>query len=154
SGEPSVVADLGQVNETTDVAVAEGVLAYQQLHEQPVQIASYDRLGSRESTFGDPGLYRNPDLSPDGSRLALEEGRVPSVWVMDLARQGVKTRFSLDHGRVPVWSPDGQYIFFARDEGQRVAGPDRKWVRRFASGGGAEEVFAAITGDINSVSSD
>ncbi len=60
------------------------------------------------------------DLSPDGTRLAYvaEEQGNSEVWVMDLAR-GVRTRLTFSPGRdgSPVWSPSGEEIAFASENG-------------------------------------
>ncbi len=80
----------------------------------------FDRSGKELSTVGDPANYFGLQLSPDGKRVALEEGDLGSgnrdLWTYDLER-GTKSRltFSAAADRTPVWSPDGSAIYYFSD---------------------------------------
>jgi hypothetical protein len=52
------------------------------------ELVWFTRSGQRLSSIGEPGAYRNLQLSPDGSRLALHDARGGrfDVWIVDLAR--------------------------------------------------------------------
>jgi len=53
----------------------------------------------------------NPAWSPDGQRIAFEQGG--NVWVMN--RDGThQTRLTQDSGSEPAWSPDGQRIAYTK----------------------------------------
>ena len=112
-----------------------GVLAYRNSIEGATsQLVWVDRKGTQLGTIGSPANYRNPRLSPDGARVAVEvvdRTGNRDISILDVARGG-PTRFTFDSGRdaSPVWV----------DGGKRIAwqGPDRLYVKS-ASGVGREE---------------
>jgi serine/threonine-protein kinase len=71
-----------------------------------------DRQGNEEALAAEPRAYGNPDLSPDGRRLALRVAN--DIWIYDLVRSTF-TRLSSGYGPAvaPRWSPDGQRIVFS-----------------------------------------
>jgi serine/threonine-protein kinase len=74
-----------------------------------------DPSGRKEPLRVTPGVYQDPSLSPDGTRVALSviEGGRPDVWVYDLQRDAM-TRLTSGGGfRYPHWSPDGHYVVFS-----------------------------------------
>jgi Tol biopolymer transport system component len=86
---------------------------------QPTQLTWMDRSGKVVGLVGRPDLYRNPALSADGTRLAIQrtnESQVEDIWLFDLSR-GVLSRFVTPEARVsaemPIWSPDSKRIVFA-----------------------------------------
>jgi Tol biopolymer transport system component len=109
-----------------------GHLAYRsgQLIE-PTQLTWVDRAGRVVGLAGPPGLHRNPVLSGDGSRVALEvfdpATRIPDIWLLDLARS-VLTRFTYEGAVMPAWSPDDAYIAFASGGSGKGMGLYRKMV--------------------------
>src|SRR5207249_1765170 len=56
------------------------------------------------------GLGRDPEISPDGSRLAIETGR--GLAILDL--QSLQWQLLGAHGSEPAWSPDGSKLAFVR----------------------------------------
>lgn len=91
-----------------------GVLTYRGWGAAVSRLRWIDRSGREIRDYGDPRPYRNPRLSPDGTRLAVElvDGSGNrDIWLMDVAR-GVPIRFTFDPGRdaSPVWSSDGRQI--------------------------------------------
>ncbi len=96
-------------------ASASGVLVYRSSADAALsRLVWVDRTGRQLGQIGEPGLYRNPRLSPDGTRVVAEMvdksgGR--DIWIIDVART-LSTRFTFDGGRnaSPVWSPDGRSI--------------------------------------------
>jgi len=92
-----------------------GTLAYLALPDQRTELVWFDPAGTRLATVGPRDVYLNPELSPDGERLALDlngEGSV-DAWTLDLA-SGRKSRVTSDAGAdySPIWSPNGRTLGF------------------------------------------
>ena len=81
-----------------------------------------NRNGRPLEDVGAPGHYRNPALSPDGTRIAVEvtnaQNGTQDVWLIN-ADSGEASPFASDAANeaYPVWSPDGQSILFASERG-------------------------------------
>ena len=94
-------------------------------------------------------MYRNPELSPDGARVAVNavaaQGSTQDLWLVELAR-GITSRFTFDPGNdiYPVWSPDGSRIVFGSD---REGGVYHLYQKR-ADGVGIEEPFVKSSLDM------
>ncbi len=82
---------------------------------RPMQLTLIDRQGQRLSEIGNSNAFESIELSPDGSRAAVEYSTIsnPDLWVIELAR-GVATRLTSHPGvdRSHIWSPDGGHIAF------------------------------------------
>jgi len=78
------------------------------------QLVWYDRTGKMLGTLGQNDQYSTVAISPDGSRVAIDAGRMVAfnIWVLD--RRGTRTRLTSGSGgrEFPAWSPDGQQIYF------------------------------------------
>ena len=90
--------------------------------EELFAIGDCDRKGSQIGTIGDPGVYANVALAPDGKSVAFdktdEENQNTDVWTYDLQRNNAK-RLTFDPAidADPVWSQDGRTILFASGRG-------------------------------------
>jgi Tol biopolymer transport system component len=80
------------------------------------------------NTFAD-----NPSWSPDGSRLAFDDGH--SVGIVDLATGLVHYVTAGTDDADPAWSPEGHQIAFERDGGVWVMHADGSAQRRVAARG-------------------
>jgi serine/threonine protein kinase len=81
------------------------------------QLIWYDRAGKQIEATGTPGLYLEPSVSADSSKLAISSlpggtGNL-NIWVFDLAR-ATRTRltFPPSSDRQPNWAPDGKSVAF------------------------------------------
>jgi serine/threonine protein kinase/Tol biopolymer transport system component len=119
TGDPVTVAD--RVGYDTAASggfsvSAGGQIAYRSAAAGSGALRWFDRSGKLLGLAGEPdaGDLLNPELSPDGRRVALARTvqSVGNVWLMDLARKGF-SRFTFDaSSNFAVWSPDGQQIAF------------------------------------------
>ena len=105
SGEPTLVAE--QVFSRAGIAdfstSENGILVYWGGFNTGLEeFVWFDRSGTQLASVGAPGAYANPELSPEGGRLAFESvdpltGN-QDIWTMDLDR-GVPSRFTFDAAR-------------------------------------------------------
>ena len=75
-----------------------------------------DREGKTTSLWDEKHSFKNPSVSPDGTRLAVEienEGQA-DIWVYDIERD-VPTRLTFDDASdgTPAWAANGEQIVFA-----------------------------------------
>jgi hypothetical protein len=156
-GEPTPIAEdvekLGNPSTGLFSASQNGVLVFETGTLGTSVPTWYDRAGKVLATVGQPALYRDLEISPDGARaavtIATASNGTRDVWVLDLAR-GVRTRLTSDPGNedAPVWSADGQTIAFEGDKtGYTML------YRKASSGVGNEEPLG-ISGQMLSWSAD
>jgi len=98
-----------------------------------------DREGKFTSLRAQPGIYWDIRLSPDGRRLAIQQGVLPQtdIWVYEWARDTM-TRLTFDPGTDgdPAWSPDGRRIAFVAARG---GAPETNLYWKNADGTGDEQ---------------
>ena len=87
------------------------------------QITVFDRQGKVLSKVGEPGLYRNSALSPDGTRVAVMRNNDPrtgtdKVWTFDVASgKGTPVTNDTSPENWPMWSPDGSQVAYVSTRG-------------------------------------
>jgi eukaryotic-like serine/threonine-protein kinase len=142
-GEPVTVASGVEYDQTTwraTFTVSDtGVLVYRPGAAAAGTILRWvDAAGKEIGTVGEPDLYRDLRISPDGKRLAVSRGDPPDIWIYDLIR-GVGSRFTFEPGTNefrPTWSPDGHHVAFTSDRG----GQGAIYIKE-SSGSAAEELL-------------
>ncbi len=149
-GEPTTVADrvsvFGDYYLFGNFGASEnGVLVYDS-EQLLARFLWFDRAGRQIGEFGEPAVFGNPRISPDGERIAYSAldsalNKV-QIWVGDLAR-GVRTRVTNGpaENANPVWSPDGTRIAFQSDRKHQGG-----MYLKASSGRGDEEVLYEAPG--------
>jgi Tol biopolymer transport system component len=151
SGEPAVVAEglwvAAGAGQASFSVSRTGVLAYVNSTLFNLQLTWVDRNGRSLGSLGLPDRYGiQPQISPDGSRVAIARGPMGSnnIWVLKLA-DGTDSRLTFGPGPdvQPIWSADGKRIIFQTTAG---GGPPRLFLRD-AAGTGSEEPVGVMTGN-------
>jgi len=73
-----------------------------------------DRNGNEEPLrlpFTDYGSFK---ISPDGTKVALTifEGQARDIWIYDIKRENLTRLTSNQDSALPIWTPDGKWIFY------------------------------------------
>ena len=100
-----------------------GVLVYEQSQSTTGwPLTWYGRDGKPQGSLGGNGPYYGPVISPDGTRVAVAEGRTSTradIWIFDLKR-GTQMRVTFDNNNgFPAWSADGKTVYFNAYRGGR-----------------------------------
>jgi eukaryotic-like serine/threonine-protein kinase len=125
------------VSRTGSLAYVTGALG------TPRRLVWVDRSGTRAPFDAPERPYDSPQLSPDGSRVAVEIG--PQTWIYDLTR-GALTRLAFE-GRIndgPIWTPDGKRIAVRSDR----AGTNRVFWMLANGSGGVEQLTDGSIGQL------
>ncbi len=86
------------------------------------QITVFDRQGTVLHEVGEPGVYRNPAISPDGNRVAVRrvapETGNSDIWTFDLTTgEGTPVTNSTSEDNWPIWSPDSSQLIYGSRRG-------------------------------------
>jgi eukaryotic-like serine/threonine-protein kinase len=158
-----LIGDRMQIGESVlglgeNISVSEnGVLAYAADPAVDVRLAWVDRAGRPIGLVGPfPfGSYAAPELSPDGSQIAVESIPRPhtqsapwineEIWVFDLAR-GRSTQLTFDTAsdERPVWSPDGSQVAFS----SRRSGAEGLYRKAVSNESPEELLLRAVGGSV------
>jgi hypothetical protein len=121
-----------------------GVLAYATPPAQTtVDLGWFDRKGHALGTVGPFPFetFGGVELSPDGTRLAMQSPRGPGprseIWLFDLVQnRATQLTFAEGSDRDPIWSLDGKQLAFAS---MRPGAPGM--YRKLAGGGQPEQLL-------------
>ena len=120
NGEPVRITDNVSVNPSLSLASlsasGSGPMAYGTDSVRRTQFVWFDRSGKRLETVGPPDQrsLANPSLSPDGTRIAFSRVAAGNwdIWLSDMQGAVSKRTSALSLDFNPVWSADGQQLFY------------------------------------------
>jgi hypothetical protein len=109
-----------------------------------------DRDGKEEPIGAQPMFYKYPNISPDGTQIAVTDystGMAHPIYIWDLVRKAlIKLVFEGTDNICPVWTPDGKriaFVSFGRRSGEEdVSG--LFW--KNADGTGQDESLSLLPG--------
>ena len=157
TGEPSPVIEGVRVNPGGGALYAwadDGTLVYVPGAGAVIErkLVWVDREGNASPLTETLGDWETPRYSRDGQRLAVrkQDETGQQSWILELSR-GTLTRLTFEEGLRPLWSPDGETVFFASTR----AGSYNIFSKPADSSGPAEQlttgtifrVLASITSD-------
>ena len=108
------------------------------------QLVVFDRQGKEVARIGAPGMYLQPAISPDGSKVAVLRPDPQSgnndVWAFDIATgKGTQVTTSAENDAAPVWF-DNNRIGYVSTRGNFASIYRKQW-----TGQGAEEQLFRYT---------
>jgi Tol biopolymer transport system component len=125
-----------------------GALTYRSVPRRPNPLLWIDTEGKELGEAATPGYYSDPQISPEGKRVALavrEAANGPfDVAILDLETRDLR-RLTVNaaNDRSPVWSPDGQSIVYVSMR------PDAPGLyRKNANGVGTEQLILPSPGTV------
>jgi eukaryotic-like serine/threonine-protein kinase len=109
------------------------------------QLTILDRQGKVVKTVGEPGVYGQPGLSPDGTRIAATRNDPKTgnldIWTFDVATgKGYAVTNDVWPDFSPIWSPDGKQVAYVSTREQYSGIYRKAW-----DGTGAEELLFRYT---------
>jgi eukaryotic-like serine/threonine-protein kinase len=144
-GDPVPIIDGVQSYDGTGMvemsASSNGLLAIQE-NAQSSELVWLDRAGRELGELASGKEFGNLRISPNGQRIAIdivESSSSADLYMFD-RDSGIPTRFTSDgHSSGPVWSPDGETLFF------RSGGPPDLY-KKLADGRGGDQLLRALGG--------
>ncbi len=122
-----------------------GLLAWDQAGQPLTQLVVVDRSGKVLRTVGTPARYLGWSLSPDGKTISASrvdsDAKADAIWLMS-ASTGAPRRLTFVPGQYqfPVWSPDGQWLYY----GLAPGGVINMYRKRTDGAGAAEQLTQSL----------
>jgi len=101
-----------------------------------------DRKGKEELLAAQPDDYGQPQISPDGTRVAMTVSRdnfSGDIWIWDIVRETMTRLTFNEASHNPLWFPDGQRVAYGSG-----SLPDASVYWKAADGAGAEEKLGSL----------
>jgi class 3 adenylate cyclase/Tol biopolymer transport system component len=88
-------------------------------HAMDGSLSIIDREGRAESLGFPAGIFSPPTFSPDGDSVAVGVLEVTwDIWILDLESRTRRRLTREGNNQAPVWSSDGERLFFMSDRGE------------------------------------
>jgi Tol biopolymer transport system component len=127
---------------------AGGVVAVRPPRTSRRELRWLDRKGVPAEIVASDGYYYDPSYSPRHRRIAVAKSPTPNyfdsdIWIVDGEGPERATRLTFTgDAATPIWSPDGESVYFMSDEGGRF----RILGKRVDGSGGDEVLHESATG--------
>ena len=117
----------------------------------PHQLTLVDEQGRIVRTIGDPGLYYQPSLSSDGTRIAVIHYDINTgdqdIWTFNVSTgKSVAVTSDSAPDSAPVWSPDGNRVAYVSNHPEYIGIFLKRW-----DGSGPKELLYKLTAGIGSM---
>jgi Tol biopolymer transport system component len=154
AGNPSPVLDPEEVrqnnNGNSEIFVSKGGALLTSRGGTNTRLAWITRDGKVTPLSPETRQFANPQLSPDGSRIAvtIREADKSAIWIYEISTQTFSRLTSREAASSPSWTPDGNSIVFT------ALGNEKRyaiWKQNADGGSPAEKLFDALAFTVASV---
>jgi serine/threonine protein kinase len=137
------IADTAFSESGTLVYVPESATSFESSSERT--LVWVDRNGKEEVLAAPPGMYKHPDVSPDGTRLAITL-RSRDIWIWNRSLQNLNRLTFKGYNYTPVWTPDGKYIAYGSIRSENDEGSSGVFLKAADGTGEEEQLISAPEG--------
>ncbi len=130
-----------------DASLSGSVLLTQPPYTAGQQLTWFNRRGEAEGTLGAPGVFEQPKVSPDGTRVVFnrpdDDVGNRDLWLIEVAR-GIASRLTTTPTNEwgAIWTSGGRRVAFASDRDGKRDGST--WEKRSMDPGMGEQPVVGL----------